>query len=90
MYVQQAIHLTLSMPLYYTTRFFQFINTCKKHKKTFVLLPQTLLQKKNSTSIDIYYKSLIDIYMSFYMTYVYQNVQLMMMSRHVKNVTIVK
>lgn len=44
MYVQQAMHLTLSMPLYYTTRFFQFINTCKEHEKTFVLLPQTLLQ----------------------------------------------
>jgi len=44
MYVQQAMHLKLSMPLYYTTRFFQFINTCKEHEKTFVLLPQTLLQ----------------------------------------------
>jgi hypothetical protein len=59
-------------------------------KKTFVLLPQTLLQNFFSTSTDIYYKSLIDIYMIFYMTYVYQNLQLMMMSKHVKNVTIVK
>jgi hypothetical protein len=64
MYVQQAIHLTLSTPLYYTTRFFQFINTCKEHEKQIVLLPQTLLQKNISTSIDIYYKSLIDIYIN--------------------------
>jgi hypothetical protein len=37
---QQTIHVTLSISFYHSTRSFQFINTCKEHDRTFVLLPQ--------------------------------------------------
>ncbi len=38
MSIQQVVHISLSIPFYYTTRSFQFINTC--NERIFVLLPQ--------------------------------------------------
>ncbi len=40
MSIQQVVRITLSIPLYHSTRSFQFINTCQQQDKTFVLLPQ--------------------------------------------------
>jgi len=40
MFIQQVVHITLSIPLYHSTRSFQFINTCQQQDKTFVLLSQ--------------------------------------------------
>ncbi len=42
MFVQQAIHITLSIPLHHATRSFQFINTCEEENKAFVLFPQNI------------------------------------------------
>jgi hypothetical protein len=30
MSIQQVVHITLSIPLYHSTRSFQFINTCQQ------------------------------------------------------------
>jgi hypothetical protein len=43
MFVQQAIHISLSIPLYHSTRSFQFINTHEQHDRAFVLLPYEML-----------------------------------------------
>jgi hypothetical protein len=43
MSIQQVIHIILSIPLYHLTKSFQFINTCDKHERTFVLLPNNML-----------------------------------------------
>ncbi len=40
MFVQQAIHITLSIPLHHATRSFQFINTCEEENRDFILFPQ--------------------------------------------------
>ncbi len=40
MSIQQAMHISLSIPFYHPTRSFQFINTCKEYERVFVLLPQ--------------------------------------------------
>ncbi len=40
MFIQQVVHITLSIPLYHSIRSFQFINTCQQQDRTFVLLPQ--------------------------------------------------
>jgi hypothetical protein len=40
MSIQQAIHISLSIPLYHLTRSFQFISTFKQFHKAFVLLPK--------------------------------------------------
>jgi hypothetical protein len=39
MSVQQTIHIYLSIPLYHSTRSFQFKTTCEEHDKFFGLLP---------------------------------------------------
>jgi hypothetical protein len=44
MSIQQEVHIYLSIPLYHSTRSFQFINTCEKNDRTFVLLPQQILK----------------------------------------------
>ncbi len=36
MFVQKAIHMTLSIPLHHATRSFQFINTCEEENKGFL------------------------------------------------------
>jgi hypothetical protein len=50
--IQQVVHITLSIPLYHSTRSFQFINTCQQQDKTFVLLP-----KKITKIISKFYKN---------------------------------
>jgi hypothetical protein len=62
MSIQQAIHLFLSISLYHSTRSFQFIYTCEKNDRAFVLLPQKILNKSSPNSTNIHYKSLIEKY----------------------------
>jgi hypothetical protein len=50
MSTQQIVHIILSMPLYHSTRSFQFINTCQQQDITFVLLSQ-----KNTRIISKFY-----------------------------------
>jgi hypothetical protein len=50
MFIQQVVHITLSIPLYHSTRSFRFINTCQQQDTTFVLLPQ-----KNTMLISKFY-----------------------------------
>jgi hypothetical protein len=38
MFVQQAIHITLSIPLHHATRFFQFINRCEGENRVFCII----------------------------------------------------
>jgi hypothetical protein len=45
MYVQQAVHIALSLALNYSSRKCFFINTSPLEKHTFVLKPPPLLQK---------------------------------------------
>ncbi len=62
--IQQVVYLTLSIPLYHSTRSFQFINTCQQQDKTFVLLPQ----KKYDLSLSftkLHCKSLVDKYINW-------------------------
>jgi len=35
MSIQQAVHICLSIPLYDSTRSFQFINTCEENNRAF-------------------------------------------------------
>jgi mRNA degradation ribonuclease J1/J2 len=42
MSMQQVVHIIVSMPLYHSTRLFQFINTCQQQDRAFVLLPQKI------------------------------------------------
>jgi hypothetical protein len=60
--IQQAIHILLSIQFYHSTKSFQFINTCEKSKKPFMLLPQKILQNLIPTSTNIHCKSLIEKY----------------------------
>jgi hypothetical protein len=54
MSTQQVVHITISIPLYHSTRSFQFIDTCQQQDRTFVLLPQ------NSTRlVSKFYKNLL-------------------------------
>ncbi len=62
MSIQQVVHISLSIPFYHSTRSFQFINTCNKHERPFVLLPQKILHNLPPTSKNIHCKSLIDKY----------------------------
>jgi hypothetical protein len=59
MSIQQAIYILLSIPFYHSTRSFQYISTCEEHHKTFVLLPQKMLQNLSWTLINIHCKSQI-------------------------------
>jgi hypothetical protein len=54
MFKQQVVHIKLSIPLYHSTRSFQFINTCQQQDRTFVLLPQ----KKYKAYLQIPQKSI--------------------------------
>jgi hypothetical protein len=60
MLIQRAVHICLSIPLYHSTRSFQFINTCQENDRAFVLLPQKILNKLSLTNIHC--KSLIEKY----------------------------
>jgi hypothetical protein len=60
MFTQQSVHNTLSIPLYNSTRSFQFINTCQQQNRALVLLPQKIIQGLSPNSTKIHYKSLID------------------------------
>jgi hypothetical protein len=62
MSIQQVVHITLSITFYFTTRSFQFINTCNEHERTFVLLPQTILHNLPPTSTNLHCESLVDKY----------------------------
>lgn len=58
MSIQQAIYIyILSIPFYRSTISFQYINTCEEHHKTFVLLPQKVLQNLPRTLINMHCKS---------------------------------
>jgi hypothetical protein len=63
MFVQQVVHITLSMPLYHSPISFQFINTCQQQDITYVLLSQ-----RNTRIISKLYinplKSLVDKYIN--------------------------
>jgi hypothetical protein len=52
MSTQQVVHITISIPLYHSTRSFQFINTCQQQDRTFVLLPQ-----KNTRLVSKFYNN---------------------------------
>ncbi len=56
------LYICLSIPLYHSTRSFQFINICQENDKTFVLLPPKIFLKLSTNSIDIHCKSLIEKY----------------------------
>jgi hypothetical protein len=60
--IQQVIHISLSIPLYYLIISFQFINTREELNRAFVLLPKKLVKKLPPTSIDIHCKSLVEKY----------------------------
>jgi hypothetical protein len=62
MSIQQVVHICLSIPLYHSTRAFQFINTYEENNKILVLLPQKILNKCSPNSTDIHCKSLIEKY----------------------------
>jgi hypothetical protein len=64
MSIQQVVHITLSIPLYRSTRSFQFINTCQQQDKAFVLLPQKKIQGLFPNSTKIHCKSLVDKYIN--------------------------
>jgi hypothetical protein len=64
MSTQQVVHVHLSIPLYHSIRAFQFVNTCEQQGKTFVLLPQNILQQLYPNSTKIHSKSLVDKYIN--------------------------
>ncbi len=64
MSIQQDIHIFLFIPLYHSTRSFQFINTCEQQDKAFVLLPQKILQQLPPNFIEMHCKSLVDKYIN--------------------------
>jgi hypothetical protein len=57
MLIQQAVHICLSIPLYHSIKSFQFINICEENDRTFVLLPQKILNKLFLNSTYIHYKN---------------------------------
>jgi hypothetical protein len=56
MLIQQAVHICLSIALYHPIKSFQFINIYEENDRTFVLLPQTKLNKLFLNSTYIHYK----------------------------------
>jgi hypothetical protein len=64
MSIQQVVHITLSIPLYHSTSSFQFLNTCQQQDKTFVLLPQKIIQGLSPNSTEFHCKSLVDQYIN--------------------------
>jgi len=66
--IQQVIHISLSIPLYYSIRSLQLINTHQKLDRAFVLLPKKIFKKLPPTSIDIHCKSLVEKNIKIYIT----------------------
>ncbi len=66
--IQQVIHISLSIPLYYLIISLQLINTRQKLDRVFVLLPKKKLKKLPLTSIDIHFKSLVEKIYKIYIT----------------------
>jgi len=93
MSIQQAMHISLSIPFYHSTRSFQFINTCNEHERTFVLLPQKILRNSTPTSTNIQCKSLVYKYKEWHHSLEnisLQNLLLVMTLKHVKNMDMIK
>jgi len=60
MLIQQVVHIFLSIPLYHSTRSFQFIIICEENNNK--LFYYILKLKKFPNSINIHCKSLIEKY----------------------------
>jgi len=52
------------VPLYQSIKAFQFINTCEQQDKSFVLLPQNILQQLSPISTKLHCNSLVDKYIN--------------------------
>jgi hypothetical protein len=63
MYAQQAVHITLSLPLNCSSWKFVFINTSPLDTRTFVLKPPSLLKQEPDNSEDVICHSIIDYYL---------------------------
>jgi hypothetical protein len=63
MFSQQAVHISLSLPLNCSSRKCVFINTYPLEKHTFVLKPPSLLEQDPDNSEDIPCRSIIDYYL---------------------------
>jgi hypothetical protein len=62
MFVQQAVHIVLSLPLNSSSRACIFINTSPIDQHTFVLKPTFLLKQEPDDSEDVMCHSIIDYY----------------------------
>ena len=60
---QQAVHITLSLPLNCSSRKCVFINTSPLDKHTFVIKPPSLLEQETDNSEDVICWSIIDYYL---------------------------
>jgi hypothetical protein len=63
MSAQQAIHISLSLPLNSSSRKCVFIKTSPLEKHTFVIKPPSLLQQDPDNSEDVLCHSIIDYYL---------------------------
>jgi hypothetical protein len=93
MSIQQAMHISLSIPFYHSTRSSQFINTCNEHERVFVLLPQKILHNLTPRSTNIQCKSLV--YKHKEQHHSLENISLLnlllvMTLKHVKNMDTIK
>ena len=59
---QQAVHITISLPLNHSSRQCVFINTCPMKEQAFVLKLPVLLKQEPSDSKDVMCHSIIDYY----------------------------
>ncbi len=64
MVVQLFVYLVLSLPLYHSSRTFQFINTSPFEKQAFVLKSQVALNELKPNSTNIMCSSIIDKYIN--------------------------
>jgi hypothetical protein len=93
MSIQQAMHISLSIPFYHSTRSFQFINTCNEHERTFMLLPQNILYNLTPSSTNIQCKSLVYKYEERHHSLENISLQILlsvMTIKHVKNMDMIK
>jgi hypothetical protein len=93
MSIQQAMHISLSIPFCHSTRSFQFINTYNEHERTFVLLPQKILHNLTPISTNIQCKSLVYKYKEQHHSLeniFLQNLLLVMTLKHVKSMDMIK
>jgi hypothetical protein len=92
MFIQQVIHISLSIPLYYSIRYFPFINTCEELDRAFVLLSKNILKKIPPTSIDIHCKSLVKKYFKIYNIFLValSNLYQIITLKHVKFINVLK